>query len=177
MKNFEKSTVYSEIKNFRFPRYNEITDIGLYLDQLISVVETALTPLLGINTEDKWITASMISNYVKQGIIPKPENKRYGREQLAYLIFICTCKTVLPLAHISEFFNLQRDTFSLETSYDYFCNEFENILMEVFGEGKVFTDSGKTHSTEAKIVRASAFAVAHKIYLNKYIEFIKDDSK
>jgi hypothetical protein len=173
MNKFEESTIYQDVKKFKFPRYSEITDIGLYLDQVIKVLETILSPILGDNEKEKWISIAMISNYYKLGIISKPENKRYGRDHIVYLVFICISKMVLPLSNIKEFISIQQEAFTLPVAYDYFCTEFENILNEVFGEGKSFVDSGKTNSTEAKIVRSFAFAVAHKIYLGRYLEFIE----
>ena len=52
------------IRGFRLPRYHEIPDMGLYLEQTTKYVNRCISPL-GLEA----ITPSMIRNYVKQGII------------------------------------------------------------------------------------------------------------
>ena len=48
------------IKTFRLPRFREIPDMGLYLDQTVKYINRFLEPLGGME-----ITSSMVSNYVK----------------------------------------------------------------------------------------------------------------
>ena len=71
------------IENFRLPRYREIPDVGLYLDQTVKYINPFLAPL-GFPE----ITASMISNYVKKGYIASPVRKQYNADQIACLFFI-----------------------------------------------------------------------------------------
>ena len=85
---FEESAFCREIEAFRLPRYADLPDFRLYIDQLIALVEKTLAPLMGADGE-KWITATMVGNYARQGVIPRSEGKRYGREHAAYLIFVC----------------------------------------------------------------------------------------
>ena len=66
------------VRSFHIPRLNEIPSVGLYLEQVVryvnqSIIDCGLSP----------ITASMVSNYVKQRIIPGPEKKVYGVESIA----------------------------------------------------------------------------------------------
>ena len=49
------------IQEFRFPKYEEIPDVGLFLEQVTKYVSGFLEPLGDTIT----ITSSMISNYVK----------------------------------------------------------------------------------------------------------------
>ena len=53
------------IRDVRLPRYEEIPNVGLYLEQVTKYIEEYLAPI-----ENLTITASMISNYVKQKIMP-----------------------------------------------------------------------------------------------------------
>ena len=50
------------IDGFRLPRYAQIPDVGLYLEQVVRYVNTHLAPL-----GEPELTSSMVSNYVKQG--------------------------------------------------------------------------------------------------------------
>ncbi len=81
----------TEIQRFRLPRYREIPDVGLYLDQTVKYINGFLM-VLG----DMEITASMVSNYVKKGYISNPVRKQYSARQIAQLFFIAIAKTVIP---------------------------------------------------------------------------------
>ena len=61
------SKIADLIHNFHLPRYQEIPDVGLYLEQTAKYIDTYLQPLESIS-----ITSSMISNYVKKKIISSP---------------------------------------------------------------------------------------------------------
>ena len=55
------------VADFRLPRWEQIPALGLYMDQVITVIDQALSPLIGFG-EEATITPSMINNYVKLGI-------------------------------------------------------------------------------------------------------------
>lgn len=60
----------AQISEFRMPRYREIPDVGLYLDQTVKYMNRYLAPLGCME-----ITTSMVSNYVKKGYISNPVRK------------------------------------------------------------------------------------------------------
>ena len=78
--------------DFALPRYEELPSVGLYLDQTVQFVNGYFRSFQGVE-----LTASMVSNYVKKGIISHPVKKKYTREQLASLIYIVVSKTVLSM--------------------------------------------------------------------------------
>lgn len=182
------------IRNFHLPRYQEIPDVGLYLEQTAKYIDSYLGTL-----EDISITGSMISNYVKKKIISNPVKKQYGRDQIASLIFIAVAKSVLSLDNIHMMFDIQRQTYDNETAYNYFCTEFEHILHHVFelettdewqtADGTDTADM-KTHQTEQAntvqkehgtfsnektMLRNMIITVAHKIYLDRYFSLLRDE--
>lgn len=113
----------SEFATFRLPRYREIPDIGLLLDQTSRLVNSYLEPLDGVS-----LTTSMVSNYVKHGMIAHAVKKKYGRDQIAYLVFIAIAKTVLSLDVIADLLEKQRAYCPVELAYDRFCDEVEAAL-------------------------------------------------
>ena len=157
-----KNAIKASVQAFRLPRYEEIPDMGLYLDQTVKYVSEYLAPLQSIS-----LTPSMISNYVKKGLIGKPVKKLYHRDQIAYLFFIATAKTVLSLEDIQVLIWLQQKTYDAETAYQYFCREFENILFFIFGLKDSVDEVGVEHSDEKTFLRNTIITVAHKIYLDK----------
>ena len=122
-----QSKMADPTRDFHLPRYQEIPDVGLYLEQTAKYIDSYLSPL-----EDISITGYMISNYVKKKIINNPVKKQYGRDQIASLIFIAIAKSVLSLDNIHMMFEIQRQTYDNATAYNYFCSEFELILHHVF---------------------------------------------
>ena len=87
MKQEIKQQIGQSVQGFRLPRYQEIPDVGLYLEQATKYICRYLSPIL-----ETPLTASMISNYVKRGLLSSPVRKQYSRDQIAYLIFIAICK-------------------------------------------------------------------------------------
>lgn len=149
------------IESFRMPRYRELPDVGLYLDQTVKYINRYLAPLGCVE-----ITASMISNYVKKGYIASPVRKQYDAEQIAYLFFIAIAKSALPMEHIAKLFHMQKEAYPSDVAYDYFCVELENVLHFIFGLREDMDDSGTTDTEAKTMLRATIIAVAHIIYLN-----------
>jgi hypothetical protein len=115
--------IMSEIQARTLPRWNDLPDFDLYMDQVISLMERYLGA--PANPADKGLTASMVNNYVKTGMVPAPVKKRYGRLQLACLIVICALKPVLPLSVIKEILTDKLGQDDAGALYDRFCEQFE----------------------------------------------------
>ena len=86
------------------------------------------------------MTKSMVNNYVKVGMIPRPVGKKYDREHLAMLLMICVFKQALSMESISRLlgFLCERD---VRTGYDQFCAIIRRIeesakggRIELFGD-------------------------------------------
>ena len=75
-------------KSYSLPLWSEFPDIELYMDQVISLLTKYLEIYYRAIGTEKFITPSMINNYVKLKIIPSPEKKKYSRKHLAYLIIV-----------------------------------------------------------------------------------------
>lgn len=157
-----KDEIKDSIRSFCLPRYEEIPDVGLYLEQVTKYISDHLSAL-----EDITLTASMISNYVKKGLIANPVKKQYSREQIAYLFFIAVAKTVLSMDDIQLLFDLQKKVYTPQRAYDYFCLELENVLFYVFGIKDTLDTVGVDATDEKAMLRNSIITVAHKIYLDK----------
>ena len=97
MKRETKQKIAASVADFRLPRYQEIPNMGLYLEQTSKYISEYLAPL-----GDYGLTNSMISNYVKKGLVANPVKKQYDREQIAYLFFIAVAKNVLSLDALTD---------------------------------------------------------------------------
>ena len=113
------------------------------------------------------ITSSMISNYVKKGLLPSPVKKQYYADQLAYLFFISLAKQVLSMENIIALIERQRKTYTIPVAYDYFCSELENMLYYVFGITDSVAQIGVTDTHEKTMLRSVIIAASQIIYLDR----------
>lgn len=172
MENLEKEIkqqMADSVKAFHLPRYTELPDVGLYLEQTTQYINGILAPLGCIE-----ITGSMISNYVKKGLIANPVKKQYSADQIAHLICITILKNVLSLENIGELFCKQEVKYSNEIAYNYFCMELENLLYFQFGLKESIDKIGRTFSIEKQMLRSGIIAVSHIIYLNYCFKMLKE---
>ena len=165
MKNETKQKVIETIQQFKLPTYDEIPDMGLYLEQTSNYMNQYFKIL-----PDQEITPSMISNYVKKGLVDRSIKKKYYRDQIASFMFIAIAKNVLSIDRINQLFVLQVRTYDKQTAYEYMRLELENILDYVFGLKESLDDIGVTISDEKEMLRNTLMAFAHKIYLELCIE-------
>ena len=93
--------ITGEIMDFSMPRYDNLPRLTLYLEQVLDEVVFILSPIIGDN-RDGWITRTMVSNYVKQGLLPRPIGKKYAKEHIAYLLYISIAKQVLSIGEIKR---------------------------------------------------------------------------
>ena len=172
MKQNSKEEIKNLIKEFSFPRYNDIPNVGLYLEQVVKYISEYLEPLGSFS-----LTPSMVSNYVKKDLIGNPVKKQYDREQIARLFFVAVAKNVLSIEDIRLLFEMQHETYEPRRAYDYFCSEFENMLQFVFGL-KENLDTVGTDSNDTKtMLRNTIIAVAYKVYLDKYLAALHSEEK
>ena len=68
--------------------WDSLPDIALYMDQLISYMPRQLIRY----EENDNLTSAMVNNYIKDGLLPRADGKRYGQTHLAYLTAICALK-------------------------------------------------------------------------------------
>ena len=112
----------------------------------------------------------MVSNYVKQRLIPAPVKKLYTAEHLARLLFIAVVKPVVSLEGLRLMFGIQEESYAIQTAYDYFCDEFENMLGAAFGVAPAAQGLGETQTAEKDLLRNTISAIVNKVYLDRYLE-------
>ena len=152
---------------YHLPRWNEIPEIDLYIDQVVSLLEKYLAPFIeSDNSNDsRFITKTMINNYVKHNVIKSPINKKYGREHIASLFVIFILKQIYSIDEIKKLITLAIDTSETEQAYNRFCNELENAINMTFNDGN-YIESSKL-SKEQYILRNVVQSFANKLYVQK----------
>lgn len=126
------STIDFDIEKFHIPRWNELPTIDLYMDQVLTYIESSLKDYIKIESNEKLLTKTMINNYVKQGILTPPKNKKYNPLHIAELFVICILKQVYSISEIKSLIELALNTNSAEISYNKFCDYLTNSLISTF---------------------------------------------
>ena len=161
MKTETKCRVAACAAGFALPRYADLPQMGLYLDQTVQYVNSYFRTFCGVE-----LTSSMVSNYVKKGILSHPVRKKYARDQIASLMYIAVSKTVLSMENIDALFKMQRAHCSAGAAYDYFCDEVENCLPYIFGASRTIRDLDPDAADEKRLLRGTIVAAVNKMYLD-----------
>lgn len=157
--------------NFRLLRYEQLPDMGLYLEQALVVVNGVLDPVI---TEP--ITKPMMNNYVKNGVVPAPIKKRYYREHLARAMVMGVLKGTFTVGEVSKLLEIQRATYPTPVAYDYFCTEFENALREAFDfTGKPLPETASRRTDQTVLVRSMVLAAANHAFAVRVIRAQDDE--
>ena len=90
--------------NYHCPRWNELPEIELYIDQVICVLQNNLAIFLK-EENTPVITPNMINNYVKQEVLMPPIKKKYSNDPIPPSVIWRINAKIKELAPI-EFRNL-----------------------------------------------------------------------
>ena len=104
--------------------YDALPDIDLYKDQVLSYMPRQLTAQ---DPQDA-LTGAMINNYIKSGLLPRPQGKRYDRRHLAYLTAICQLKQLLSVDETDRLLKAQPDLPDAAAFYERYCALLDKAL-------------------------------------------------
>ena len=96
-------TFKKKLKTVSVVEIADIPKIDLYMDQVTTFMDQALTPYKR-SSDGKVLTKTMINNYTKAKVLPPPVKKKYGRMHIMLLIMIFHLKTVLSIKDIATLF-------------------------------------------------------------------------
>lgn len=125
------------LKGYTLPLWDALPEIELYMDQVISLLEKYLEIYPRALGKDKFITPAMINNYVKLGIIPAPEKKRYSKKHIALLLIIFTLKQTHDMATIQKILLSNTDEQFIKKTYDSFVKNQQKAFSYVVENIKV----------------------------------------
>ena len=109
----------NDIKPDGMAGWEHLPDIGLYMDQVLTLVERQLT-MYRRGDDDRLVSAAMVNNYIKDGLVPRAESKKYAPSHLALLLMIGTLKQVLSIPDIKRMISAEKDPASVEKLYGRF---------------------------------------------------------
>ncbi len=119
-------TTAEKLLNERPTSWDNLPDIDLYMDQVISYMQRQH---IGFS-EGESLTSSMINNYVKAEIMPRVKGKRYSKEHIAYLTVISLLKQIVPVSDISTIIGDDLNAEDSKRQYE----TFSLLLQEEFSK-------------------------------------------
>ena len=160
-----KKEIREELVNFRCPRWDDLPDFDIYMDQVVNYINQQLSPLF-FNNEDKIITSSMVNNYVKNSIVKPPVKKHYKRYHLAFLIVVLILKKCYSLNEISCLIEIQNKTenSNLQKAYDMFSTCFEAYVHEIIKTGNAAAINMDNQKWKIQLLTNVVQSVVFKIY-------------
>ncbi len=165
-----------------------IPNINLYMDQVLSYMNENLEHNKR-NQKDKILTKSMINNYVKNELIPKPKNKKYLPQHIISLIYIFYLKQILSLDDVKNIMNSYEknhfDNESMSELYKVFLSseqeeflKLENNLEELAGNiYKNYRSFDDDEIIFLFIMLLSSRANAYKTIIEKLTDYLSYDKK
>ena len=106
--------------------WGDLPDISLYMDQVISYMPRQLINF----KEDEQLTSAMVNNYIKDGLVPRADGKRYSPVHLGYLTAVCAMKKVLSVKDMRAMLDSVPDSKEPQAIYNYFCRALDTALSE-----------------------------------------------
>lgn len=107
--------------------WEELPDLALYMDQVISYMPRQLIHF----DEGEALTSAMVNNYIKDGLVPRADGKRYGPVHLGYLTAVCALKKILSVRDTGALISAgQARNKTSQELYAYFCSALDRALSE-----------------------------------------------
>lgn len=182
-KQLEFENWVKSLDDVSMPRWEEITDIPLYMDQLIAVVTQYLEPFQIFSSDKKPVTSSMVNNYVKLGLIPKPIKRHYSKRHIAYLIVITLFKEVISIQDIRHVLIFLAQSQGNSNAYNQFCALLEitikrkgHVYLSVAVDDEIETDYSDPEDFDKYIIYLACETITNLLFAKKFISFVDQDT-
>ena len=152
--------------NYQLPTWEELPDLELYMDQLISQVRRYLS-LFPEDEQNPVITPSIINNYVRLRVMPAPYRKRYGKLHIAYAIMICALKQVMTLTEILKVIPPDLEEEQMRQLYNDFVRKVTTatrlFMDEVRSSAKSVMEDESDYGCENLVLHSAITSMLYKL--------------
>ena len=121
----DRKELMDRLRTQRPVDWDHLPDFALYMDQVLSYMDRQVIRF----DDDDGLTAAMVNNYTKSGLVPRAEGKKYNREHLAYLTGICVLKRVLSTKDMDLLIREElENSHTVQSGYTAFCDSLDRAL-------------------------------------------------
>ena len=146
-------TELSELMRNEMPaEFEVLPDIDLYMDQVLAFLSRKR---VSARNGDE-LTSAMVNNYIKDGLVPRANGKKYTREHLVYLSLVARLKQVLSVRDMTALLRADMPESDHGAYYERFRTMLDGALSEMECAG-----------TDGQALSSIALELALRSYVDK----------
>lgn len=165
------------ITDYHLPEWNSIPDFGLYMDQVIVLLEQYLSFIpTPAGAKEHIVTSATINNYVRLKIMPAPVKRKYHRVHIAYLVMILTMKQSLSISDVQKVIPpMDSSEDEVLSVYEDYSEKFRRLALffnqqvQSAAEGVRSTEQSSDNAVELLVIESALIAGFSKILAEKLI--------
>lgn len=173
------------ITDYHLPEWNSIPDFGLYMDQVIVLLEQYLSFIpTPAGTKEHIVTSATINNYVRLKIMPAPVKRKYHRVHIAYLVMILTMKQSLSISDVQKVIPpMDSSEDEVLSVYEDYSEKFRRLALffnqqvQSAAEGVRSTEQSSDNAVELLVIESALIAGFSKILAEKLIRLCGADTE
>lgn len=161
------SSLLEQLYEQRPVGWDHLPDFALYMDQVLNYMDHQVIRF----DEDDSLTAAMVNNYTKSGLVPRAKGKKYDRDHLAYLTVICVLKHVMSTRDMDLLIReeLQGER-SIPDSYEAFRESLDSALNRTAYE---ISERGEDDSLADAAIHFALLSYAAGVASNRYVAMLR----
>lgn len=169
----------NDMTNFALPSWEEIPNIGLYMEQLLLLLKRCFDYLPPDVIKSLSISAPSINSYVRNGFAPSPVKKKYYRIHIANLIMIYTLKIGLGVSMLHRIMLPDMDEEGTRAAYTSFVERHNGTTKHFVGQVTYLAAGilgredmlhpGTAASTEEIIVTSAVMSGMYRLLAEKLL--------
>lgn len=173
------------ITDYHLPEWNSIPDFGLYMDQVIVLLEQYLSFIpTPAGAKEHIVTSATINNYVRLKIMPAPVKRKYHRVHIAYLVMILTMKQSLSISDVQKVIPpMDSSEDEVWSVYEDYSEKFRRLALffnqqvQSAAEGVRNTEQSSDNAVELLVIESALIAGFSKILAEKLIRLCGADTE
>ncbi|HWQ78548.1 MAG TPA: DUF1836 domain-containing protein [Anaerovoracaceae bacterium] len=147
--------------------WENLPDIELYRDQVLSYMKRQHS----MQPDGAQLTGAMINNYIKSGLLPRTNGKKYTRDHLVYLTAICSLKQVLSVGETDELLKLQPSIADAKDFYEQYLEKMEKAFRET---AERLDENDTKEQLAAAALELAISSYAQKLACEKILDLLKE---
>ena len=152
--------------------WSMIPDIDLYMDQVIAYMKRQHIGLEDENDEN--LTPAMINNYIKSGLLPRAKGKKYNREHIGYMTFICLLKQILTVSESGVLLSEMMKHKDMQTAYE---NYKEVVDREFTNTAECLAETTSREEISQMALELAVSSYVQKYACHKLIQLLEDEKR
>lgn len=173
------------ITDYHLPEWDSIPDFGLYMDQVIVLLEQYLSFIpTPAGAKEHIVTSATINNYVRLKIMPAPVKRNYHRVHIAYLVMILTMKQSLSISDVQKVIPpMDSSEDEVLSVYEDYSEKFRRLALffnqqvQSAAEGVRSTEQNSDNAVELLVIESALIAGFSKILAEKLIRLCGADTE